>query len=561
MTKQRKNKSDNNNYTQRKVGERTSPALLRLSRKKWLDSWNGNPPGPVLLIIGIIVALVMSIPIIYVIWRSMFAGADSWARLLGERIPQLLWNTLSLTAAVTLFAVLIGVSLAWIVVRTDLPGRKVWHWLMAIPLVIPPYVGAVTYIIIFGPSGWVRDVWNGSAWLGTIVGEYPLDIYSFWGVFFVMTMFTYPYVFLIASASLKKMNRNFEEVARSQGMTTSQIFWKVNLPFLRPAIGAGAILISLYVLSDFGAIAMLRYVTFTAAIYYQRTGFDIPSATVLSLVLILLTAIILWIESRTRKKNKFYQTANTYREPEVLKLGKWKPVATLYVVFIFFLAVVMPVAVLIYWTVIGAGTGVIDKRFFGFAWNSIKVSGLAALLCMALATPIVYLKSRHPSMITSTIDKLSYAGYALPGVIVALGLVFIFNNHIPVLYNTFYMIAIAFVVRFLPQAMQAGDASLSLVSPRVDEAARSLGHPAWKVMVKVILPSIAPGVLAGGALVFVSSIKELPATLMLRPPGFDTLAVRVYYEASEAIYHQAAPGALLIVLVSVIPLHYMLRKY
>ncbi|SDO32346.1 ABC transporter permease [Alkalicoccus daliensis] len=538
---------------------RTQEGNFQFLQKRWRSIWNGNPPGMVLLTIGLITGILMSVPLVYVIIRSLAAGRDSWARLIGDRIPGLMWNTLSLTFAVTAFAIVIGVSLAWLVIRTDIPGRKVWQWLLAIPLVIPPYVGAVTYIIVFGPSGWMRDLWNGGVL--NVFGDYPIQIYSFWGVFFVMTMFTYPYVFLIASASLRKMNRNYEEVARSQGMTTSQIFWKVNLPLLRPAIGAGAILISLYVLSDFGAIAMMRYVTFTAAIYYQRAGFDIPSASVLSLVLIVLTVIILWIESYSRRKNKFYQTSNTFRPPEILKLGRWKPLALIYVISVFTMAVVLPIFVLVYWTVVGAEAGAIDASFFEYAWNSVKVSGIAAVLCMLLALPLIYLKSRHPSFISSGIDKLSYTGYALPGVIVALGMVFIFNNHIPVLYNTFYMIAIAFVVRFLPQAMQAGEASLSLVSPRMDEAARSLGYPAWKVMLKVTLPSILPGVLAGGALVFVSSIKELPATLMLRPPGFDTLAVRVYYNASEAIYHQAAPGALLIVLVSIIPLHYLLKRY
>ncbi|MBM4760910.1 iron ABC transporter permease [Bacillus sp. B15-48] len=552
---------ERNNDRNAKVGEKVSPTLLHFFRRKWFDSWSGNPPGLILLLFGLFVALIMSVPIIYVMWRSMFAGVDRWMRLLDDRIPQLLWNTFSLTFAVTVCAVVIGVSLAWIVVRTDIPGRKMWQWLMAVPLVIPPYVGAVTYIIVFGPSGWVRDVWRDTPWLVETFGQYPINIYSFWGIFFVLTMFTYPYVFLIASASLRKMNRNFEEVARSQGMSSLQVFWKVNLPFLRPAIGAGAILISLYVLSDFGAIAMLRYVTFTAAIYFQRASFDTASASVLSLVLILLTIIILWIEARTRKKHKYYQTSNTFREPDLLFLGKWKPLAIGYVLLVFFLSVVLPIAVLVYWSIIGIGMGALDDRFFGFAWNSLKVSGFAAILCMILAMPIIYLKSRYPSFISSGIDKLSYAGYALPGVIVALGFVFIFNNHIPVLYNTFYMVALAFVVRFLPQAMQAGEASLSLVSPRIDEAARSLGYPPWKVMFKVILPSILPGILAGGALVFVSSIKELPATLMLRPPGFDTLAVRVYYEASEAIYHLAAPSALIIILVSVIPLRYLLKKY
>ncbi|WNF36940.1 iron ABC transporter permease [Bacillaceae bacterium IKA-2] len=561
MNNDSKKKSQLNSSQNAKVGENISPTLLHFFRRKWLSIWRGNPPGSVLLLFGVVVGLIMSIPIIYVMWRSLFAGVDSWVRLLDGRIPQLLWDTFSLTFAVTLFAIIIGVSLAWIVIRTDLPGRKLWQWLLALPLVIPPYVGAVTYIIVFGPSGWMRDFWRDTSWLVETFGDYSLNIYSFWGVFFVLTMFTYPYVYLISSAALRKMNRNFEEVARSQGMSTAQIFWKVNLPFLRPAIGAGAILISLYVLSDFGAIAMLRYVTFTAAIYFQRAGFDTASASVLSLVLILLTVMILWIESRTRKKNKYYQTSNTYREPEILKLGKWKPFALLYAILVFFVSVLLPISVLVYWSNIGIRMGALDNRFFGFAWNSLKVSLFAAVLCMLLALPIIYLKTRYPSVITTVIDKLCYAGYALPGVIVALGFVFIFNNHIPILYNTFIMVALAFVVRFLPQAMQAGEASLSLVSPRIDEAARSLGYPPWKVMYKVILPTILPGILAGGALVFVSSIKELPATLMLRPPGFDTLAVRVYFEASEAIYHLAAPAALLIVLVSIIPLRYMLKKY
>ncbi|OEF96240.1 ABC transporter permease [Desulfuribacillus alkaliarsenatis] len=558
--------NDNENQTQSnstsaEVGEKSSPTILYFFRRKWLKIWRGNPPGGVLLSFGAIIAVIMSIPIIYVVWRSLFAGVDRWMRLLDERIPMLLWNTISLTVAVTICAVIIGVSLAWIVTRTDIPGKKLWQWLLALPLVIPPYVGAVTYIIVFGRSGWARDFWRDTPWLVETFGPYPINIFSFWGVFFVLTMFTYPYVYLIASAALRKMNQNFEEAARSLGMSAWQIFWKVNLPFLRPAIGAGAILVSLYVLSDFGAIAMLRYVTFTAAIYFQRASFDTASASVLSLVLIALTVIILWIESRTRRKNKYYQTSNTYRKPATLKLGKWKPVALIYTSLVFFASVLLPISVLVYWSNIGLRMGALDSRFFGFVLNSLQVSGLAALLCMILAMPIIYLKTRYPSLITSIIDRLCYAGYALPGVIVALGFIFIFNNHIPMLYGTFYVVALAFVVRFLPQAMQSGEASLSLISPRIDEAARSLGYPPWKVMFKVILPNMLPGVLAGGALVFVSSIKELPATLMLRPPGFDTLAVRIYFEASEAIYHLAAPAALLIIIVSIIPLRYMLRKY
>lgn len=551
----------NSNEDARVGEEKSSPAIFLFLRRKWFKIWKDNPPGFILLLFGLSIALIMSIPIVYVIWQSLTAGADRWMRLLDQRIPELLWNTLSLTLAVTSATVIIGVSLAWIVIRTDLPGKKLWRWLLALPLVMPPYVGAVAYIIVFGRSGWARDIWREIPWLVDTIGDYPLDIYSFGGVFFVMTMFTYPFVYLIASAALRKMNRNFEEAARSLGAGTYEVFWKVNLKFLRPAIGAGAILVSLYVLSDFGAIAMLRYVTFTAAIYFQRAGYDTASASVLSLVLIVITLAILWFESRTRKNNKYYQTSNSYREPSILPLGKWKPLALLYVNAVFVMSVLLPIVVLVYWSNIGIRMGALDARFFGFVLNSLKVSAIAALLCMFFAMPIVYLKTRYKSVISTFIDKLSYAGYALPGVIVALGFIFIFNNHIPTLYGTFYIIALAFVVRFLPQAMQSGEASLSLVSPKIDEAARSLGCPPWLVMFKVIIPNMLPGVIAGGALVFVSSIKELPTTLLLRPPGFDTLAVRIYFEAHDGIYHLAAPAALLITLISIIPLKYMLSKY
>ena len=562
MSKFKNNKFNNiNTDNNAKVGKSFFPALLHFINRKWLHIWNCNPPGIILLLLGSVVSIIMSIPIIYVIWRSLFAGKSRWVRLLDQRIPQLLWNTVSLTVVVMILTLIIGVLLAFITVRTDIPLKKMWRWLLALPLIIPPYVGAVTYIIVFGRSGWVRNVWRSTPWLVNSFGDYSLNIYSFWGVAFVLTMFTYPYVYLITSASLRKMNRNFEEAARSQGLSNIQVFWKVILPSLRPAIGASAILVALYVLSDFGAIAMLRYVTFTAAIYFQRVSFDTASASILSLVLILITMVILWVEGKTRKNNKYYQTSNTYRKPSVITLGKWKWVAMIFVCFIFMVSVIFPIIVLLYWSVIGIGMGAIDYRFFGFAFNSIKVSSVAAVLCMFLSMPVIYLKMRYPSIITRIIERLSFAGYALPGVIVALGFIFIFNNYFPSIYGTFYVVALAFVVRFLPQAMQAGEASLSLVSPKIDEAARSLGCPPWKVMLKVILPNMLPGVFAGGALVFVSSLKELPATLMLRPPGFDTLAVRVYFEASEAFYHLAAPAALLLIIVSIIPLKYMLSKY
>jgi iron(III) transport system permease protein len=532
--------------------------MLQRFKQLWMRSWDGKPPDSILFIMAIVTSVIMVIPFVYIIYRSLFAGAERWLNLLDEAIPLLLWNTLSLTFVVGFCAVVIGVSLAWLVTRTDLPGRSVWRWLLALPLVIPPYVGAMTYIIVAGPRSTLSEWWEAQTWMPDFMQPFPIEIYSFWGVAFVLTMFTYPYVFLIVSAAIRKMNRNFEDMARSQGLNLWQIFRTINLPFMRPAIGAGAILVILYVLSDFGAVAIMRYTTFTAAIFYQMGSYDTMSAAILSIVLIAITMIVLWLEGRSRRS--VMQTTQSERPLEMRPLGKWKLPTTVFVVMVAIVSVGVPLAVLIYWSSIGLQLGALNHEFWAFAWNSFQVAGFAALLSMLLALPLVYLKSRYPSWISITLDRLSYTGYSLPGVIVALGLIFLFNQYIPMLYNTVFVIILACIIRFLPQAMQSGEASLSLISPRIDEASRSLGYSPWKVMYKVILPLILPGVLAGGALVFVSTLKELPATLLLRPPGFDTLAVRVWIEAGEAVYHLAAPAALLVVLISILPLKWMLDR-
>ncbi|GAA0493789.1 iron ABC transporter permease [Alkalibacterium sp. m-11] len=532
--------------------------LTSMIRKYNRHFWNGNVPNVSLLLAAISVALVMSIPLIYVVYQSLTAGRASWLRLIGTRIPNLLWRTLSLATSVTIGSIVIGVGLAWLITRTDLPGRRIWRWLLAVPLVIPPYIGAVAYINILGPRGMLFRL---LARLGSDQLNLSYNVFSFSGTLLVMTLFTYPYVFLITSSAFRKLSQTYEEAGRSMGRGAFYIFLKVNLPLILPAVGAGGVLAFLYVLGDFGAVSMMRYVTFTSAIFFQRVGFDIPSAAVLSLVLIALTVLVLIIEKALRRKKVFYQSSGTARDVRLLRLGWGKYPALFFVGGIFFLSVFLPVVVLIYWTVIAAGQGLINSSFAGYMLNSFTIASFSALFSIILSVPILYLYSRNPSPVSNFIYKSSYTGYALPGVIVALGLVSLFNNHIPVLYHTVFLLIIAQVIRFMPQALQSGEAAINMISPRMDESARSLGYSTWKVIFYVTLPSMMPGLLAGGALVFVNTIRELPATLMLRPPGFETLAIRVYYHASEAMYAQAAPGALLIIIISIIPLHLLLKNY
>ncbi|MBE0416392.1 MAG: iron ABC transporter permease [Coriobacteriia bacterium] len=493
----------------------------------------------------------MAMPVAYVVWRSAFAGVDRWARLLDTRVPGLLWSTVSLAVGVTAIAVALGVALAWLVHRTDLPGQRIWRWTLALPLAIPPYVGAIAYIVVLGPRGWVRD------WLGA---PPPVSIYSFAGALFVLAVFTYPYVFLVTGAALSRMGRAHEEAARSLGLGPLGVLRRITLPMLRSAIGAGAVLVILYVLSDFGAVATLRYTTFTSAIYYQMGGFDTLSATVLSVVLIALTLLVLGAETFGRRRARFHPSGAP-RPADLVELGGWRWTALGFVVAVLTISVLLPVGVLVYWSVIGVAEGALDARFWGYALNTAQVAGGAALVSMVAALPVVYLRSRHASLASAALERLAYAGYALPGVIVALGLIFFGIRYLPWLYNTAGMISLAYVVRFLPQAMQSTGSSLALVSPRIDEAARVSGLSPLAVIARVITPLVRPGLLAGGALVFVSSIKELPATLLLRPAGFDTLAVRVWVEASESVYYLAAPAALVIVAFSVLPLKWLLDRY
>lgn len=536
--------------------------LFRLDtiKKQSRRIWNGNIPSPSILTVTLLTAIVMTVPLIYVVYQSILAGPDSWLRLINNRIPYLLWNTLSLSVTVTFLSTTIGVLLAWLVNRTDLPGKRIWKGLLALPIVIPPYIGAVTYIIVFGPRGWLFQLINQAA---TQVNELPFTIYSFFGVVLVMTLFTYPYVFLITGSAMRKTSSAYEEVSRSLGQNGFVTFFKVIFPLLVPSIGASSILVFLYVLSDFGAVSMLRYVTFTSAIYYQRAGFDIPSAAVLSLVLVVITLTVLLIEKLLKKKKIYHQSKGIVKKPKIIELKRMKVAAVLFVLTIFIVSIVLPVSVLLYWILQGmeSGSTIYNADFINYTLNSFRVASSAALISIVLSVPVIFLYARHRSIVSSTIYKLTYTGYALPGVIIALGLVFLFNNHIPFLYGTVTLVVLAQVIRFMPQVLQSGEASINLVSPRMEEAARSLGQSSWKVLLTITLPSMLPGLLAGGALVFVSALKELPATLMLRPPGFDTLAVRVYYQASEAMYIQAAPGALLIILISLLPLHYLLKNY
>ncbi|MGH3103724.1 MAG: ABC transporter permease, partial [Gaiellaceae bacterium] len=504
---------------------------------------------PALAAVGLIL-----LPLAYLVIRAGSGGERAW-QVLGRRgTAELVLDTGLLVAAVVAAAIAIGVPLAWLVTRTDLPGRRVWAAAAALPLVIPSYVAALSLLGAFGPRGLLQRLLERP--LG--IERLP-ELYGFPGAFLALTLSTYPYVFVLVAASLRALDPALEEASRSLGHSPLVTFRRVTLPSLRPAVGAGGLLVALYTISDFGAVSLMQYDALTRAIYLQyRALFDRTPAAVLGLVLVALAGIIIALESRSRRELRLHRSSpGTARPPHSVALGPWRWPALCFCGAVVALFLAVPLAVLAYWSTraIAIGRGV--ELAPAAALNSLLVSALAAVAAVAAVLPVAFLAQRHRAAWTRALERLSYSANALPGIVIALSLVFFAANYAAPVYQTLGLLVFAYVVRFFPQALGAASTALRTVSPNVEEAARGLGRGPLRVLFSVTAPLVAPGLLAGAALVFLSTMKELPATLLLRPIGFETLATEVWKYTSLASYSRAAPSALLLIVLSA-PLVYLL---
>jgi iron(III) transport system permease protein len=503
-----------------------------------------GPRAPLLLTVPALatVAAVL-LPLAYLVVRAAGADRDAWEVLDLDRTGPLLLDTAVLVAVVVVCAAAIGVPLAWLVVRTDLPGRTFWAVAAALPLVIPSYVAALVLLGALGPRGLVQDV------LEEPFGVERLpEIYGLPGAATALTLSTYPYVFLLTAAGLRGLDPSLEEAARGLGQSPLAAFRRVTLPALRPSIAAGSLLVALYVLSDFGAVSLMNYPALTRSIYLQYQAlFDREPAAILALVLVCLAALVLVLESRFRRRARYHRSApGSARAPVRVALGRWRWPAVAFCSLVVGAFLVLPLAVLVYWS----RRAPLLELPWDQALNSVFASALAAGIAAAAVLPVAFLSQRHPAPWTRALERSSYTANALPGIVIALSLVFFGARYGGILYQTLAMLVFAYVVRFAPQALAASSAALRGVDPRVEEAARGLGHGPVSVLLRVTAPLIRPGLLAGAALVFLSAMKELPATLLLRPIGFDTLATEIWTATSIAAYSEAAPAALLLVFVS-----------
>ena len=514
--------------------------------------------GTIFRAIVLLIALGMLLPLVYLIYRATDVGLPAAVDLLVRpRTLHILWNSVLLTCSVTTLSLVLALPLAWLTVCTDLPGRQVWSVLVMMPLVIPSYVGGFTLIAMFGPRGILQEL------LSPFGVERLPSIYGFPGALWTLTLFTYPYIVVSIRAGLHRFDPSIEEAALSLGYNRWQTFLKVTLPYLRPAITAGGLLVALYTVSDFGAVSLLRFNSFTRAIYIQYlSSFDRSLASLLSLVLVVMTVILLLLErhSRGHSRPRYYRSSAGVTRPRLIPLahGKWP--ALIFCGSVILAALMMPAGVILFWLLRGLQAGESLLPVWAATRNSFQAGTLAAIVTAVLGLLIAYMGVRMPGRITDFAAQAVYIGYGLPGIVIAFSLVFFGANFVPLIYQTLWILVFAYVVQFLPQATGVLQTSFLQMNPQLEEAGRSLGLGRRAVFRRITAPLVRPGILAGGALVFLTTIKELPATLLLSPTGFSTLATQIWSATDEAFFSRAAAPALLLLLMSAFSIVFVLLQ-
>ena len=508
-------------------------------------------PPLVLLGLGLAIGLASALPALYLVVAVFDDAPAALDAILTSRTVGLITRSLGLAAAVTVAAVAIAVPLAWLTVRSDLPGRRAWATLATLPLVIPSYIGAYLFVSALGPRGA----------LATLLGVQLPSIYGFAGAFLVLTLFTYPLVLIPLRSALRRMDPSLEEAARVMGRGQREVFRSVVLPQLAPAIGAGGVLVALYTLSDFGAVSIMRFNSFTRDIYIAyQSGFGRTEAAALGMVLVIVMLVLFAIYARIRAARALHRsTPGTPRPLQPVRLGRWRWPALAFCSTVVGIALVLPVGVLLYWATQQISSGLELGALFANAGNSLLAAACAALAARPAAIVVALLSVRYPGYVTRIVERVGYAGYALPGIVVALALVFFTTRVALPLYQTLAVLVFALAIHYLPLAVSPISSSLLQVPPRLEEAARGLGRSPMAVLRTITTPLVASGVLGGAALVFLHALKELPATLLLAPIGFDTLATDVWRQTSFGFFEASAIPALLLLLIAAPPL-YLLDK-
>lgn len=517
------------------------------------------------------VAALVLLPISVLLLSWAEIDREIWSHLWETQMTRLLGNTLVLVAGVGVGVTVLGVSLAWLTSLCEFPGRRWLDWALMLPFAVPAYVLAFVFVGLLDFSGPVQTLLR--EWFGN--GLRLPRVRSTGGVITVLVLVFYPYVYLLARSAFLAQGRGLTEAARVLGLSPLAAFWRVALPMARPAIGAGLALAIMETLADFGTVAVFNFDTFTTAVYKTWYGFySLSSATQLASLLLLFVMLVLLGERYSRGRsgvpNERPRGAALYR------LHGWKAfAASAWCLLVFACAFVIPVLQLLVW-VWQKGRFDLDERYWGLILHSLYLGGFAALITVAVALLLVFARRLSPTPAVRSAVGISNLGYALPGSVLAVAIMLAFswldNQAViplssalggagkPLLLGSLGALLVAYLIRFMAVAYNPLEGALARIRPSLPEASRSLGVGGAGLFFRVYLPLLLPGALSAALLVFVDVLKEMPATLLMRPFGWDTLAVRVFEMTSEGEWARAALPALTLVLVGLFPVIGLIRR-
>lgn len=522
-------------------------------------------------LISLWVAALVVVPVAVVLWSLLLPRPDVWPHLVENVLPAVLANTLWLVLGVGAGTALLGVTLAWLTAVCEFPGRRVFSWALLLPLALPAYVTAFVAIGLLDFTGplqtWLRESFG--------MTGFP-SIRSRGGVIAVMILALYPYVYLIARNAFLTQGKRALEVAQSLGMTRGRAFFRVALPMARPWIVAGVMLVMMETLADFGTVSIFNYDTFTTAIYKAWFAlFSLPAALQLASLLVLIVFAVVLLEQQTRARMQ-YTPAGRQSSPQsrIVLHGRSRWAAVGLCSLVLLVAFVVPAGQLLVWAAEISARD-LDARYWGLLTRSLLLAAGAAVLTVAIALTVSYAGRRHPDLGMRVTTRVANLGYALPGPVLAVGIyapVAWFDNLVidwvrvnlnveigQMLGGTLLVMLLAYLARFMTVAFNPIDSNMQRITRSVDEAARGLGVRGINMLRRVHLPILQGGVLTGAVLVFVDVMKEMPITLMTRPFGWDTLAVRIFELTSEGEWQRAALPAVALVLAGLIPMIFLIR--
>lgn len=515
---------------------------------------------------AVAVAGVILAPILVTALAWLQPDNGIWEHLVQTVLGDLIRNTLVLVIGVATAVLLLGVSLAWLTAVCEFPGRRFFDWALMLPLAVPAYVLAFTFIGILDFAGPVQTSLRG--WFGS--SDWFPPIRSTGGVILVMGLVLYPYVYMLSRTAFLAQGPGLMEAARIAGMGPWKAFFRVALPMARPAIAAGTALALMEALADFGAVAVFNYDTFTTAIYKAWYGFfSIEVAAQLASLLLLFVALALFTERYTRGRARFFQAGTGGHRIRLGGARAW--LATGFAALVLGVAFVIPLFQLIWW-VAWHSIGDLDTRYLDLLLRTVALGAMAALITVTIALLLAYARRAQPDWLTRRAVAASTLGYALPGSVLAVAVMLVFtwlDNTLVDLFgleaggwlaSSVVALLVAYSIRFMAVAFSSVDAALEQIRPSIPEAARSLGAGTGRLLRRVYVPMLRPGLLAGALLVCVDVMKEMPATLLMRPFGWDTLAVRIFELTSEGEWERAALPAVTLVLVGLLPVILLVRR-